>query len=374
MLKTKYNYIYKIVNSVNNKIYVGRHSSNKPPEKDNYLGSGVFIKKAIKKYGKENFKREVLEMCLPCDSHLKYKEKFWIDKLNSLIPNGYNIADNGIGAVSGELNSFYGKSHTKATKEKISLKNKGRKVSEAEKAKLSMRMKGTKMSDSNKQKLIEANTGRNRTEESKKKQSEKRKGRYIGEQNPFYGKKHTEEARKKISEAQTGHKMPEHVKNILVGLATGRPMPEKVKENLRQLKIGKPRSPETIAKFSKSMKGKYVGEKSANFGKPRSDETKAKISKANKGRKPSSESIQRGIETRKRNNLPNPLKGTNISEEHRNKICQNWANKPLLQCPHCGIESINISNLKRYHFDNCKNKPVFSNFEVENEVLEEVLD
>ena len=29
-------------------------------------------------------------------------------------------------------------------------------------------------------------------------------------------------------------------------------------------------------------------------------------------------------------------------------------NRPILKCPHCGKESKNNSNMKRYHFDNCK--------------------
>jgi hypothetical protein len=44
-------YIYKITNLINNKIYIGKHSS-KNMNKDNYIGSGYLLLKAIKKYGK----------------------------------------------------------------------------------------------------------------------------------------------------------------------------------------------------------------------------------------------------------------------------------------------------------------------------------
>lgn len=52
-------YIYKITNLLNSKIYIGYHFSI-DIEKDKYMGSGKLIQKAIKKYGKHNFKREIL--------------------------------------------------------------------------------------------------------------------------------------------------------------------------------------------------------------------------------------------------------------------------------------------------------------------------
>ena len=53
--------VYKTTNLVNNKIYIGIHSTN--DINDGYLGSGVYLFSDLKKYGKENFKREVLYEC-----------------------------------------------------------------------------------------------------------------------------------------------------------------------------------------------------------------------------------------------------------------------------------------------------------------------
>lgn len=53
-------YLYKTINTINGKVYVGIHQSN-CIERDTYLGSGKALKKAIKKYGVSNFYRVILE-------------------------------------------------------------------------------------------------------------------------------------------------------------------------------------------------------------------------------------------------------------------------------------------------------------------------
>jgi hypothetical protein len=53
--------VYKTTNLINGKIYVGLHITE--DLHDSYLGSGKQIQAAIKKYGKENFKREYIKIC-----------------------------------------------------------------------------------------------------------------------------------------------------------------------------------------------------------------------------------------------------------------------------------------------------------------------
>ena len=54
-----YGYIYRTNNLINGKMYIGKKVSTKFLA-EKYLGSGKLLKKAVNKYGKENFKVELL--------------------------------------------------------------------------------------------------------------------------------------------------------------------------------------------------------------------------------------------------------------------------------------------------------------------------
>lgn len=88
--------IYKITNVINNKIYIGQsidpnrrfisHCSRAYNDSDNSP-----IHAAIKKYGKNNFILSIIEWT----DDYNNREKYWIQKLNSLSPYGYNVAKGG---------------------------------------------------------------------------------------------------------------------------------------------------------------------------------------------------------------------------------------------------------------------------------------
>ena len=92
-MKEKIRFIYKITNLVNNKVYIGQHYGYVD---DSYMGSGVLIIKAIKKYGKENFKKEIVEVCNTIEE-INLKENYYIKYYKSYAPTGYNIATGGEG-------------------------------------------------------------------------------------------------------------------------------------------------------------------------------------------------------------------------------------------------------------------------------------
>lgn len=84
--------IYKITNNINGLCYIGQSIHIQRRWNEHCKPSSTScIAKAIKKYGKENFSFEVLEECETKD--LDIKEKYWIEYYNSIIPNGYNIAE-----------------------------------------------------------------------------------------------------------------------------------------------------------------------------------------------------------------------------------------------------------------------------------------
>ena len=83
--------IYKTTNLVNGKYYIGKDSKNDP----NYLGSGKILKRAIEKYGVDNFTKEILEVC-ENKNRLNEREIYWINKLSGT-SIGYNIAVGGSG-------------------------------------------------------------------------------------------------------------------------------------------------------------------------------------------------------------------------------------------------------------------------------------
>ena len=111
--------IYKTINLINNKFYIGKHQCS--TLEDGYLGSGVALKEAITKYGKENFKREILFIFdNEVDMNLKEKELVTIDLVND--PNCYNLT---VGGEGGPV--FLGKHHSEQTKQLLREKFLGKK-------------------------------------------------------------------------------------------------------------------------------------------------------------------------------------------------------------------------------------------------------
>ena len=67
--------IYKTTNLINGKFYIGKHQTN--DLNDGYIGSGKLLKRAIKKYGLDQFKTEILFEC-PTEAHMNLAEKVYV--------------------------------------------------------------------------------------------------------------------------------------------------------------------------------------------------------------------------------------------------------------------------------------------------------
>lgn len=104
--------IYKITNLLNGKIYIGKHETEKLD--DNYFGSGILLLKAYKKYGRKNFKKEIL-FIFDNEVDMNKKEKEIITEDFVKRDDTYNL---GIGGEGGP--HFKGKTHSNETKEKLS--------------------------------------------------------------------------------------------------------------------------------------------------------------------------------------------------------------------------------------------------------------
>jgi hypothetical protein len=88
-------YFYKTTNIIDGKFYYGSGS------KENYLGSGIVLNRAIKKYGKENFKIEKLRFFESREDAYTFEDMFLnIFKISDL-SESYNIKDSAIGFENG---------------------------------------------------------------------------------------------------------------------------------------------------------------------------------------------------------------------------------------------------------------------------------
>jgi group I intron endonuclease len=192
--------IYKITNLINGMIYVGQDTKNDP----NYFGSGILIVRAIKKHGKENFKKEVIDVVESLEV-LNEKEMYWVKFCNCKAPNGYNLTDGGHGVI--------GYVWTEEDKKKVSGESNPSKRLDVRK----------KMSETHRGKLMPEGTG--------EKISRARKGKkrldMVGENNPAKRL----EVRKKISEARSGKlKSEQHKKKISEAMRKNYSMREHVRK------------------------------------------------------------------------------------------------------------------------------------------------
>ena len=225
-------FIYKITNKITNKCYIGETVKPDPEKRwtqhKNTIKRGIgcpALQDAVKKYGVENFKFDVILICFDED-RFKYEIEY-IKKYNTLVPNGYNILEGGLGG------SFKGKTHSEETKKQI---------------------------------------------------SETIKQKYID--NPNYCHLHSEETKKLISKNRKGinlgKKVPDEIlQKRRLNFINNPEIKEKISNSLKEyhknnVNDNTDRSNETKQKISDGLKEYHKNKATDNAG--RSNETKQKIS------------------------------------------------------------------------------------------------
>lgn len=319
-------FVYLTTNLVNGKVYVGqRHFLKNKKANAEYLGSGgIHFQNAIKKYGRENFKRKILRLCFTSEE-LNYWEKYYSIKYNpNLDPKiGYNKFH---GSVSdGDNPSFnkevcerkskvlkeYYKTHThhaKGTKISdehkyaISEHNRKREItdemrenisnalkrfyqtergaevrkhfSEIKKGKPLLKSRGRKMSEEQRAAISKRMTGRKISEEQRLNQSI----RFSGENNPNYGHKWTDEMKKAASDRNKGVSLSEETKRKIGEALKGKKLSEEHKRKISESNSGRVISKENRIKMSECAKKRFSDKtKHPMYGKTQSESAREKM-------------------------------------------------------------------------------------------------
>lgn len=186
-------YIYKITNKLNDKIYIGQTTKERPSDRfsqHRYLAnhldqekSNSYLHRAMNSDGVNNFSFDIIEKIN--NEELNEREKYWIDYYNSLAPNGYNLT------LGGDGTQGYSRKQTTEEKEKRKESNKQFYIDNPE---------ARQLSSERAKRLWQNEEYRNKVTESIKKFYKEHPDIFSGENNPMYGKKHTEEALKKIKD------------------------------------------------------------------------------------------------------------------------------------------------------------------------------
>jgi hypothetical protein len=146
------------------------------------------------------------------------------------------------------------------------------------------------------------------SEETKKKISRANKGKFLGINNPMFGKKHSNETKEKLSKKNKGKILSRETKEKISIKNKGRNVSNETRKKISDIKLGKKRK-----EFSIEWKENLS---KSRIGKTRTDETKKKMS------------------------------NTRIGMKYKENIC-----------PFCNKKGRG-GNMKRYHFDNCHFKNI----------------
>ena len=295
-----YGYIYKTTNLMNGRIYIGKRKGKFDIK---YFGSGRYILNALNKYGKENFKVEVIEWCEDLNDQ-NQKEIYWISYYRGLEVPMYNISNGGDGGdvysklsdsdkVKWRANNNFCQgitaNRTKEEKHKIALK-----------IWKTRRENGTdRLTDGQKEYQREVHLGQKVSDETRKKISNT-----LKKNPPMLGKHHTKETKIKIGLKIRNMMVSDEIKAKMSKVQKERAMQ---KDYINPFK-GKHHTEETRMKIAEYNRLGICGNKGKHF----TDEHKMKISRANKGKHHTEETKKKLSEINKGQKAHN-----------KNKVCYN---------------------------------------------------
>lgn len=236
-------FVYGLINRINGKVYIGQTSvpfekrvlSHFVRARRPKLGLQKHLYYSMRRYGICAFSWFILDR-VETKSQLDEKEQYWIMVFNSRSPHGYNLTDGGDGIVgyrhtkktklrmSGENSPWFGRHHSKETKEKIAAAVSG--------------------------------------ENSPTKRPEVRKKlslSHLGENNPFFGKHHSAETKAKMSKNSGMKRLEIRMKFLGEGNGMfGKHHSKKTRKKISEMVFGRRRSEETKTRISVGMKRSYL--------------------------------------------------------------------------------------------------------------------
>ena len=195
-----FGYIYRTTNLINGKLYIGQKLGIVDPD---YLGSGTLIIRAVHKYGRENFKLDIIAFCnnRKILDNLEIKE---ISRHRNIYGKHflYNIVDGGHGWTGGKHSVKTKKILREKALEQFSNPEMRKLFSDIAKNRIKHPMLGKHLSKQTKLKIGNANRGQNlKLRGVPKSEAHKEKLRQKA-----LGRGHTLETRKKMSRSHTGLK------------------------------------------------------------------------------------------------------------------------------------------------------------------------
>lgn len=176
--------VYQITNNVNGKIYIGKHQTK--DINDGYMGSGKMLKRAIKKYGIENFTKDILHV-FDTEEEMNEKEADLVTEEFCLRKDTYNLCIGGLGGFG-----YINQNALGSTEGRIlgGMTQKPRVVKQFKDQSQSKSWHEKRVStiiERHGRQAFATFTGKTHTEETKQKISKAKNGKGLGNENSQYG-------------------------------------------------------------------------------------------------------------------------------------------------------------------------------------------